>query len=155
MLEHPITFTVAVRSPRRYQETIIDYVSGTTPTFDMTVCEVDDTYIKYTLGNAPEVTGDFFTFANILSDDELVIKQHGLTLGPNISFVCSGSTLGSHTSNVFFYDGIPIVLGGYQINTTITMNDGEFLEGTFNGEVFDENEESLGILDGSFRARIQ
>ncbi len=35
------------------------------------------------------------------------------------------------------------------------MNDGDFVEGTFNGEVRDGFENDLGTLEGSFRARIQ
>lgn len=156
LLAHPVTVTLTTQTPRKYQEKIVTYIPGPTMSFDMTVCEDDDTFLKYTIGNEAEVESDYFTYANIISDGRLVLKQYGADR--SFAFVFSGSDIGSHTSKVVSYDlnnALWIDLGADEINSTITMNDGEFVEGTFSGEVLDADEISLGILEGSFRARIQ
>ena len=156
-LTHPVIATVVTQNPRKYQEKIIDFFSGVTPSFDMTICDDDDTFIHYTLGNDSEISANYFTSANILTDGRLVLKQDGVDR--RFSFIFPESTLGNHTCKVVSYinnnNDLEINIGGYQLNSSITLNDGAFVEGIFNGEVLDAFETSLGVLEGSFRARIQ
>lgn len=156
-LAHPLIVTLATQNPRKYQEQIINYQPGQNLFFDMTICTDDDTFIKYTINNGAEVTPDLFTYANVLPSGELVLKQKDPDYdnGTDITFIISDGNTGNTTSNVLFYNGYTTFLGGNGLTTTITMNDGEFIEGTFNGNAFDGYETSLGTLEGSFRARIQ
>ncbi len=156
-LVHPIIVTLATQNPRKYQEQIINYSAGQNLFFDMTICTDDDTFIKYTIDNGPEVTPDLFTYANVLPSGELLLKQKDPDYdnGTDITFTISDANTGSNTSDVVFYNGFTTFLGGNGVTTTITMNDGEFVEGTFSGDAYDGYETSLGTLAGSFRARIQ
>lgn len=152
-LAQPVIATVVTQAPRKYQEKIINFTPGSTPTFDMTICEDDDTFINYTLGNSTTVIANFFTSANILNDGQLVLRQKGDDR--RFTFILPDSTLGTYECKVISYSGLEIDLAGLQLNASITWNDGEFVEGVFSGEVFDALENSKGILDGSFKARIQ
>ena len=155
-LAAPVIATVVTQDPRKYQEKTINFSTGSTPTFDMTVCEDDDTFIHYTLGNGSGEMANSFTTANILGDGRLVMRQRGFDNDRRFTFIFPESTVGSHTCKVISYSsGLEIDLGGNQLNATITLNDGEFVEGDFSGEVWDADEASLGILEGNFRARIQ
>ena len=152
-LADPVIATVVTQNPRKYQEKIINFSAGSTPSFDMTICDDDDTFISYSLGNNSEITANFFTSSNILTDGQLVLRQVGEER--RFTFIFPESTLGNHTCKVVSYKNSEIDLGGSQLNSSITLNDGEFVEGTFNGEVLDAFETSLGTFEGNFRARIQ
>ncbi len=165
-MEHPVLISVATQNPRKYVELIFTHTPGQRfDVPDQKVCEDDDTFLKYTVGGSA-AGGDVFTFANIQPDGQMVIKQaqSSLTDENKFSIVFDGSATGSHKSNVNVVirkynssNGWSYInsLGGYQLNSTITMNDEEFVEGTFSGEVMDTEEVSLGNLEGTFRARIQ
>lgn len=156
-LVHPIIVTLATQNPRKYQEKIIDYSQNQSLFFDMTICTDDDTFIKYTIDNGAEITPDLFTYANVLPTGELLLKQKDPDYdnGTDITFIISNANVGSNSSDVIFYNGFTTFLNGNGVTTTIVMNDGEFVEGTFSGVVFDGYEVSLGTLSGSFKARIQ
>ncbi len=157
LLVHPVIVTVATQSPRRYQEKIVDFSQPLGNLFDMTLCTEDDTYIKYTIGGGAEIDPNLFTYANILPNGQLLLKQKDPDYdnGTDITFFASGSNVGSSPTDVVFYSGLEILLGGYGLTMNVTSNDGEFIEGTFSGEALDAFESSLGNLEGSFRARIQ
>ena len=164
---HPVFCSVATQNPRKYVEMTVTHTSGqTTYIDDQTVTEDDDTFLHYTIGNGPADGGDIFTYANILPDGRMVLKQTSSSSSDEKKFamVFNGSTTGSYNSivNVIIKIDLPSggysygnSLGGYELNATITMNDGKFVEGTFSGEVMDTDEVSLGVLEGNFRARIQ
>lgn len=169
---YPILLSVATQDPRKYVEFSITHTPGQqTDIPDQMVTEDDDTFLQFIVGNDPTNGGEFFTYANILPDGRMVLKQ--TSINPNeyknkFALVIDGNTTGSHNSNAnveitkytpsgtsswsWDYENS---FGGYEINTAITMNDGTFVEGTFSGEVLDKEEVSLGVLEGSFRARIQ
>jgi len=166
-MERPVLVSVATQDPRKYVEVNITHTPGQRFEIpDQEACEDDDTFLKYTIGNGTEAGGEVFTFANILPDGQMVLKQAEISLNDynRFSMVFDGATLGSHQSNLNLVvrqysasgswsnvNG----LGAYQLNSTITMNDGTFIEGTFSGEVLDTEEISLGNIEGTFRARIQ
>lgn len=164
---YPILLSVATQNPRKYVEVTIMHTPGTQSNVpDQEVCEDDDTFLEYLIGNNMPGGAQVFTYADIQDDGQMVIKQtqNSLTKENRFSMVLSGSTPGSHQCNVniivreeFATGGWTNIngLGGHAINATITMNDGEFVEGTFSGEVLDTGEVSLGIMEGTFRARIQ
>ncbi len=156
-LAHPVIVTLVTQNPRMFQEKIIDYSTSTDFFFDMTICTDDNTFIKYSLGGGAEVTPNLFTYANLLPTGELLLKQKDPDYDNGIdrTFLVSDTNPGIHTSDLVFYNGFTTFVGCNQIETTITMNDGEFVEGTFIGDAYDGFESSLGTLEGSFRARIQ
>ena len=155
-LADPVIATVVTQNPRKYQEQSINFSAGSTPTFDMTICDDDDTFIHYTLSNGSGEMANSFTSANILADGRLVMRQRGFDNDRRFTFIFPQSTVGNHTCKVVSYSSVQEVdLGGNQLSASITLNDGAFVEGVFSGEVLDAFETSLGILEGSFRARIQ
>ena len=166
----PILLSVATQNPRKYIELTITHTPGQqTDVPDQQVNEDDDTFLNFTVGN--EVYGGgFFTYANILPDGRMVMKQTSTPTDYKNRFalIVDGNTAGIHNSNA----NVEIIkrtqmtptswswdyergFRGYEIDVTITMNDGQFVEGTFSGEALDDEEVSLGVMAGSFRARIQ
>lgn len=164
---YPILLSVATQNPRKYVELTITHSPGQQSDVpDQQVCDVDDTFLKYTIGGGLTGGGDVFTYANILPDGQMVLKQaeHPLTEEHRFTILLDGSAVGSHACNINTVirnvnssGGWSQVngLGGYQLSATVTMNDGVFVEGTVSGEVLDSEEVSLGIILGTFRARIQ
>ncbi len=164
---YPILLSVATQNPRKYVELTINHTPGQTSNApDQKACEDDDTFLAYAAGTSLAGEGSVFTFANILPDGQMVIKQadHSLTENRRVTMVFTGSTTGSQNCNLNIVvrkesgsNGWSYVsgFGGHELNATITKNDGVFIEGTFSGEVMDAEEASLGILEGSFRARVQ
>ena len=159
---------VATQNPRKYTEFLVDYSpgQGTITTPDVHVCEDDDTFIQYTVGNDTQGGGEVFTFVDILADGQMILKQaeHSLSNEDRFTMIFDGFDIGNHQSTLdlvvrrtndsgswSYIKGI----GGQELSATISMNNGEFIEGSFNGEVFDTEEVSLGIMEGTFRARIQ
>jgi len=150
--------TVATQNPRKFAEIPITFVPDQDLITDIVICQDDDTYVNYTLGSGGTVDPDIFTYANILPDGRLLVKQKDkdYDYGTDISFEFADSNVGNNVlGNVIFYGAQGIQLGGTNLSTTITLNDGEYIEGTFTGAVFDPFESSLGNLSGSFRARLQ
>lgn len=166
-MDYPILLSVATQDPRKYIELTINHTPGQqTDVPDQSACDDDDTFLSYTIGGNSPGGGDVFTFANILPDGHVVLKQAQTSLNDDsrFSMVLDGSTTGSHNSlvNIVVRDYITTnswtsinSLGGNGLNVTITTNDGTFIEGTFDGEVMDTDEVSLGIMEGNFKARIQ
>jgi len=149
----------AVRiNPRSYGEITYNHSVGQNDIPDIIVCEEDDTFIKYGIDGGNDIVIDKFTYANIISDDNLVVKLRGASTlnGEDISFQIFKSDEGSNTlGDVVFTNGSrEVFIVGVGLNFTIDLNDGKFIEGTFSGEVSDAFETSQGIMEGSFRARI-
>jgi len=164
--DNPILLSIATQNPRKYVEHLVDHSPGQqTDVPDLQACEDDDTHFQYSAG-ALTGGGDVFTYANILGDGQLVLKQteHELVDQNRSTLIIDGSTEGSHTGNLnvvvrntsssgswSYINGI----GGHDLGVNITSNDGMFVEGNFSGEIYDADEISLGTVIGTFKARIQ
>ncbi|MDA8693110.1 carboxypeptidase-like regulatory domain-containing protein [Saprospiraceae bacterium] len=156
-----VLISSVTKDPRMYGETSYNYLSGEEQV-DIDLCEEDDSFINYSIGGEIEVVPDLFTYANILPDGSMILKQResieyegrNITFQINDSFEGANTTGGVIFNNVIQGDG-SVELEGRQIAVNINMNDGKFIEGTFDGPVIDAFESSLGNLRGTFRARIQ
>lgn len=156
-LDQPVLITVTRRQPRKYQEKLVGFSPGSVrEDIEIALCEDDDTFVHYTIAGR-ETQSDIFTFANILSDGRLVIKQPGNDLfnDINLSMVSKSAVEGNTKGDVLFYFSYVNSHGGNELDFNITKNDGEFVEGTVSGELFDTEEISQGNFEATFRARIQ
>ena len=166
-MDYPILLSVATQNPRKYAEVSINHSPGqNSDAPDQEVCEDDDTFLKYTIAGGSEKGGDVFTYVNILPDGQMVLKQAslGLTNEDRFSMVINGSSTGNHSSDLkvvvrevsgsgsWTYKNS---LGAHQLNTTISTNDDKFIEGSISGEVMNTEGVSLGVMEGTFKARIQ
>lgn len=159
--EHPTTLvSIVTQNPRKYAETTIDYTSGQDEV-DINICEDDDTYLNYSVNGGTEIEPNLFTYANILPNGNLILKQTDPVYpeGTHIAFQIFDSTQGSTTNGEVLFNNqlegkIDVIIVGQNINVEINLNDGVFIEGTFSGEVYNALENSLGELSGSFRARL-
>ncbi len=157
-IDPAMVVTVATQNPRKYGEVLINYVAGQDNLSDITVCQDDDTYLNYSIGGGATIEPDIFTYANILSDGRLLLKQKDKDYdnGTDISFEISDANVGTNIlGDAIWYGAQGVILGGPNLSISITLNDGDFIEGTFNGTAYNPFETSLGNLSGSFRARLQ
>lgn len=149
--------TFITTDPRRYGTVNINYSGGAELDLSVEVCTVDDTYLRYAIDDGPEQDLQLFTFMNELPDGRAILKQ----INPSIfdpgclSVELLGSTPGATSGDVRAYTQGEIDFGGNGLTMTVLSNDGDFVEGTFSGPIFDTNEELIGNMEGSFRAKIQ
>lgn len=148
--------SLVTKSPRRYGTGSYNYLSGQVDIPAVTICEEDDTYFNYNLGGIEEKP-ELFTYANVLSDGTIIIKQKGSEFpsGNEVALQILNNDFGATLDirNLAFVTS-DFRINGHGMSVNITLNDGEFIEGIIEGEVLDGYESGLGILSGSFRARI-
>lgn len=149
--------TFVTRAPRRYGTVNINYSGGDELDLAVEVCTLDDTYLRYSVDGGPEQNIQLFTFINQLPDGRAILKQINPSVLESgcISFELRASSPGETTADLRAYTEGEIEFGGNALKLTILMNDGEFVEGTFSGPIFDTNEELIGNMEGSFRAKTQ
>lgn len=156
-LPQQILLTATSQNPRKYQEMLVNLDAGVGAIIpEINLCEDDDTFVRYSIGGN-DTQANIFTFANVLPDGRLVVKQAALDLinETSLSFVSGSASVGNSKGDALIYVLRDASFGGNGLDFNITMMDGEFIEGTINGEIFDTEEQSQGVLDASFRARIQ
>ena len=148
--------TYVATEPRRYGTVNVNYTGGDALNLSVQVCEEDDTFIQYSIDG--DVSNDLqqFTFFNQLPDGRAVLKQ----IIPSdattscLSFELAG-TEGQISADVRSYTQENIDFGGDNLTLAIELNNGEIVEGTFAGPVFDATEQLIGNMEGRFRAKIQ
>ena len=152
--------SVVTQNPRKYAEATVDFSSGQED-IEITICEDDDTYLNYSIGGGAEIVPNLFTYANILPNGHLILKQTDPVYpdGTHIAFQVFSSVEGINTLGDVLFNNPPlgstnVAIVGQEIEVTINLNDGDFIEGTFDGTIYDAFESSLGNLTGTFRARI-
>ncbi len=142
---------------QEYGERNINYSSGTELDFNMTICEEDETYLSLTLSNGLQYDFNLYTFANIMPDGRLFIKQVNslFDIYDSIVFELNAATPGTTTANLrILGPGNKVFQQADNFTASITANDGDFIEGTFSAEIFDEFEQSLGVITSTFKARV-
>ncbi len=149
--------TFVTTSPRRFGTVNINYGGGDQLDLNVEVCTVDDTYLRYAVNDGPEQDIQLFTFINQLPDGRAILKQIDPSLSSPgcMSFELGASNPGETTADLRSYTRGEIEFGGNGLTLTIQQNDGEFVEGTFSGPIYDTDEQLIGNMEGSFRAKIQ
>lgn len=149
--------TYITTEPRRYGTATINYSGGDELDLSVEVCADDDTFLRFAIDDGPEENLQLFTFANILPDGRTLLKQinPSFTEPGFVSFELSTSSLGETTADLRAVEEWDIDFAGNDLNLTVQINDGEFIEGLFSGAVFDPFEVLIGNIEGSFRAKIQ
>ncbi len=149
--------SLVTKNPRRYGEIDYNYSLGDIVIPDITICEEDDTYFNYNIAGGIEEKPDLFTYANILSDGTIILKQKGSEFPPGnevalqIFETDEGGTI--NIKNLAFTSP-RFQINGRGLNVNITLSDEKFIEGNVEGEVLDAFESTLGNLSATFRARI-
>ena len=157
-----IVISVASQNPRKYSQVDYSFTGGPLSTTELTLCEDDDTFIKYSIDGGDMIEANIFTYANLFPNGVMVLKQVDPVYagGTDISFDITGYSVGGNSYGYVYFisylsNAANNLSSSENLDVTITFRDDKFIEGTFGGSLSDVFENPLGILEGSFRARIQ
>ncbi|MEL6832674.1 MAG: carboxypeptidase-like regulatory domain-containing protein [Bacteroidota bacterium] len=142
--------------PRRYGTVNIDYTGGDVLDLSVEVCEADRTFIEYSIDGGATNDLQWFTFFNQLPDGRAILKQitPSDAAPSGLSFELA-SAEGQTSADVRAFTQRNIDFGGNSLSVDIQLNNGEIVEGTFSGPVYNAAEDLIGNMEGSFRAKIQ
>lgn len=148
--------TVVDPVAREFGEVSLNYTSGLQWDVAVEVCSEDATFLQVGLNGGPEIGLDLYTFSNVLPSGRAIVKQINPS-GPNmgaIVFELQSALPGTTTGRLIITDGHKMLRYSDNTEFTIIANDGIYLEGSFNTNFFDEFEIPLGVITGTFKARI-
>lgn len=136
--------------------TTVPYTAGQDISVDINECETNQTYFRYTLDGGMLVNDPSFTFVNIIENEGVyffVDRSGSCDIGGKFAESTTGTV---SSGNMLFrtIGGVGVEQAAKDLPFNILSNDGDYIQGTFSGTLLDDQEYSLGQIEGSFKAKI-
>jgi hypothetical protein len=144
-----------------YAKASVDFTANQDLEADLINCAENDLFLKYKIEGGVENEETFLPILASLKttgETEIYIEMPGLGERRGINILGNS---GIHQGQLLFqHNNFPVntdfdLYYSNNMNFEITLNDGEFVEGTFEGEVVNNEYQSQGVLSGSFRALVK
>ncbi len=156
----PITLIASYQKPMIYEytdysKTITTYIPGQDIVASIEKCYPNPSLVTYSINGSTSFEDRALAIANIKEMGEVNVSMFNGYYGRNFYFKLSGSEIGSQTGSIFLNEYFNFIGFADNVAFTITANDGEVLEGNFQGTLMDENYINIGDVEGSFKAVIK
>jgi len=158
--DRPITVIAAYVNDTTYEfynygKAAATYLPGQDIVANIESCNPNTTNFTYSINGGTPLNESALTIARIDQRGQVNIFVDNINSSSRYQIKLSGADPGAQTGDVYLIENYEVVGFAENIDFTITSNNGEKLEGHFQGTIVDNNYGSLGNITGSFQAVVQ